>query len=127
MHLKYGHYEIVKLLLGVQGVDATACNNEAIRCASRCGQSEIVEKLLKVQGVDTSADNYQAIFGALANGHEMVLGCGANTGGGQGVDPCAKNNVALRAACRGEHLDVVQYLVLRISKGCKIFMISSCM
>ncbi|KAJ3301548.1 hypothetical protein HDU76_005708 [Blyttiomyces sp. JEL0837] len=149
-----GDLDIVTLLLGIpgvdasamdneairciKGVDATACNNEAIREASINGHTKVVEEVLRVPGI--AANNNAAILGALENDHVMVvrllLGvesvCSLDVGikalefvaskgymdlvkllvEVKGVDAFANDNAALRAACLGQHLDVIRYLAL---------------
>ena len=58
---RYGHVEVVKLLLNDPRVDPSADNNDTIRWASLFGNVEVVKLLLNDPRVDPSADNNDAI------------------------------------------------------------------
>ncbi|KAJ3321432.1 hypothetical protein HDU76_014104 [Blyttiomyces sp. JEL0837] len=104
----YGNAEIVRMLLIVERVNASAQNNEAIVTASTYGNHEVVKVLLSVNGVDATAQNNQAVRSAAALGHWKVVKLLLEV---DRVDPGAANNEAIsRAAFRG-HLEVVRLLL----------------
>ena len=68
---EYGHDNIVKLLIN-HGADVTACDNRAIKSASRRGNYKVV-KLLIDNGADVTTGNNDAIRYANIHGyHEIV-------------------------------------------------------
>ena len=68
-----GDLNEVNRLLQVEGVDATADDNFAIRWASRDGYFKVVNRLLQVEEVDATAYNNDAIGWASQNGHLEVV------------------------------------------------------
>jgi hypothetical protein len=84
---KYGHVEVVNLLLNDPRVDPSFYNNDAIRWASENGQVQVVTLLLKDPRVDPSAYNNHAIRRASENGHVELVKLLLND---PRVDPSAK-------------------------------------
>ncbi|KAJ3329838.1 hypothetical protein HDU76_007032 [Blyttiomyces sp. JEL0837] len=78
--------------LQVPGVDVTANDNEAIRKASSYGRIDIVKILLQNDRVDPAANDHEAVIEASRNGHlevvQLLLG-------DQRVDASAQNNTAI--------------------------------
>ena len=70
---KYGHLQIVKYLLTLEGLDPIARNNRAIRWASSNGNLGVVKYLVTLDGVDPTAFNNIAICWAAENGHLDVV------------------------------------------------------
>ena len=105
---KNGDLNEVNRLLQVEGVDATAHNNFAIRWASYKGHLEVVNRLLQIEGVDATAWNNWAIQAASRNGHLEVVNRLLQI---EGVDATADDNWAIRWASRNGDLEVVNRLL----------------
>ncbi|KAJ3295785.1 hypothetical protein HDU76_006796 [Blyttiomyces sp. JEL0837] len=116
-----GHHEIVKLLVGAEGVNATACN-KAIVIASSSGHVKVLEELLKVPGVDAATRDNEAIRKASRYGYyEVVKAIREASIRGHvkvveellkvhGVDATSKNNEAVVRALTKNHGMVVELL-----------------
>ena len=103
--------QVVKLLLSLpseRGVDPTADNNYAIRCASHNGHLDVVKLLLTYPKVDPTADDNYAIQWASHNGHLEVAKLLLTL---PKVDPSADDNYAIRSSSRMGHLEVVKLLL----------------
>jgi ankyrin repeat protein len=105
---KYGHAEVVRLLLNDPRVDPSAYSNHAIRLASWKGHVEVVKLLLNDPRVDPSDRDNVAIRWASGNGHVEVVKPLLND---PRVDPSADNNCAIRWASRKGHVEVVKILL----------------
>ncbi|KAJ3316624.1 hypothetical protein HDU76_001666 [Blyttiomyces sp. JEL0837] len=103
-----GDIDIVRLLLGVEGIDPTVYENFALAVAVREGHLDIVRLLLSVEGVDPSADDNYALIVAATEGHTETVRLLLSV---DGVDPCAKDNNAIRNAAAEGHADVVELLL----------------
>jgi ankyrin repeat protein len=105
---KYGHHEIVKILLQDPRVDPSDVDNMAIRIASDNGQINIVKLLLQDSRVDPSANDNAAIRCASNNGHINVVKLLLQD---SRVDPSADNNEAIRTSSRYGHYEIVKLLL----------------
>jgi len=89
----FGNLRAVNFLVeNVEGVDAAAYNNFAIRLASANGHLAVVERLLTVEGVDTTALDNEAIRWASRNGHLPVVERLLTV---EGMDAAADDNYAV--------------------------------
>ncbi|KAJ3317138.1 hypothetical protein HDU76_001327 [Blyttiomyces sp. JEL0837] len=105
---RQGCLHVAQFLLGIDGVDPTDCESNALRAASECGHKEIVELLLAVPGIDPSAADNGAIRSAAFNGHVDIVKLLLND---QRVDATACNNEAIRSASRHGHTEIVEQLL----------------
>ncbi|KAJ3320425.1 hypothetical protein HDU76_000307 [Blyttiomyces sp. JEL0837] len=113
----------VRLLLVVDGIDASALDSQAIISASTNGHVEIVKLLLEVEGVDSTAQNNVAFRHAAANGVDVtaddcLLICMARENGyfalagyfasADGLDDIIKCRESFRNACVAGYGDLIQ-------------------
>ncbi|KAJ3306780.1 hypothetical protein HDU76_004757, partial [Blyttiomyces sp. JEL0837] len=73
---EYGHSDIVKLLLGregVEGIDPNDGNLYALRIAAEKGHTEVVKLLLSVEGADANAECNYAIRMASEFGRTEIV------------------------------------------------------
>ncbi|KAJ3330091.1 hypothetical protein HDU76_006448 [Blyttiomyces sp. JEL0837] len=70
---RFGHLQVVKVLLATHRVDPAALNNEAIILASGSGHADVVELLLRTPGVNPTAQNNEAIRQATLTGYSDVV------------------------------------------------------
>ncbi|KAJ3329290.1 hypothetical protein HDU76_008218 [Blyttiomyces sp. JEL0837] len=89
-----GRFDLVKILVGMPGVDASVGDNELLRVACRNGFLEIVKVLVACPNVDVGANGFEAVVLAAQNGHrevaEFLLGLD-----GVEIPEDIKKNVAL--------------------------------
>jgi ankyrin repeat protein len=105
---RYGHIEIVKILLADKRADPSAYNNYAILFASEYGHIEVVKQLLNDKRVDPSENNNYAIRLAARNGHtEIVKMLLAD----KRVDPSDHNNYVIKLAAQNGHIEIVKILL----------------
>jgi ankyrin repeat protein len=114
---EYGHKEIVKFLLTIDGIDINAKNNyhkTALIIAAENGQKEIIELLLTKQGIDINTkDRYlsTALMYAAEKGHKEIAELLLTK---QGIDVNAKNTsyfTALMEAARHGREEIVELLL----------------
>ena len=96
-----GHLDVVKFLVTLPKVDASAYDNYAIRWAAANGHLDVVKYLASLPNVDASANNNYAIYWAAKNGHLEVVKFLVTL---SKVDVSADDNYAIRYAVIGNHL-----------------------
>ncbi|KAJ3266538.1 hypothetical protein HDU76_011927, partial [Blyttiomyces sp. JEL0837] len=89
---------ILKMLLATGGVNPAVVINIAIRHAAMSGDLEIMLEHL----------GNKAIISAAKNGHVEVVRLLMKA---KGVDVNGGDKMALRVACKGEHLEIVRILL----------------
>ena len=105
---RYGHVEVVKLLLMDKRVDPSTHGNYAIRIASDQGYVEVVKLLLQDKRVDPSTHGNYAIRTASSNGYVEVVKLLLMD---KRVDPSARDNYAIRMASIYGHVGIVKLLL----------------
>ena len=107
---RYGHVEVVKLLLEA-GVDPTSNNNKAIKYACGNGHVEVVKLLLKA-GVNPSVSDDYPLRIACENGHLEVVKVLLEWRGpnGEFIDP-SDGEISLGISCKNGHVEVVKVLL----------------
>ncbi|KAJ3333847.1 hypothetical protein HDU76_002568 [Blyttiomyces sp. JEL0837] len=102
-----GYADIVKILLGIKGIDVNVFECAALLEAARNGHREVVRLLLTVDDVFDNLSKNKAFREAAANGHLDVVKFMLEV---EGVNPASANDFALRWAARNGHIDVVKLL-----------------
>ncbi|KAJ3277469.1 hypothetical protein HDU76_010353 [Blyttiomyces sp. JEL0837] len=100
--------DIVKVLLGANGVDKTFYHNEAFRMACKNGHIAIVELLLGYSEVNAAVFNNEAICMASNNGHLNVVKLLLKF---PGVDPAARDNKPIQNPSENGHYEIVKLLL----------------
>ena len=107
---RYGHTEIIKLLMAFDEVDVTTNDNGALKLAAYCGYTEIIKLLMTRGEVDITAEDNCALRVAAQNGHtEIVKLLMARNE----IDVTVENNEALRKAAQNGHTEIVKLLMTR--------------
>ncbi|KAJ3329221.1 hypothetical protein HDU76_008373 [Blyttiomyces sp. JEL0837] len=103
------HLELVKLLMGIPAVAATApSGSRVLSQAAAYGHLDIVRWLLTVPGIHPSAHHYEAIHLAAYEGFFDVLKVLLNV---PGVDATGNSNIALRSSARSGNVDILRMLL----------------
>jgi ankyrin repeat protein len=106
----YGHLEVVRCLI-YHGANVHACNGDSLRWASAHGHLDVVEYLINngaadgwrhLGDADIHAQNESPLYWAANNGHLAVVKRLIKYG--------SNNDLALRCASRGGHLDIAKYI-----------------
>lgn len=137
--VEYGHSKVVQIFLDA-GVDPSADNNYALRCAVDMGNENLVNILLKDERIEPSALHNEAIYKATKKGFvkitELLLNhkrfdpyliredhyallytsmIGFNDKINdllmQGLNPASYNNAAIQLAVKNNHKDIVKTLL----------------
>lgn len=105
---RYGHLEVVRLLLLDKRVDPAALSNDAIRIASQNGHLEVVRLLLADPRVDPAALNNGSILLASKYGYSDVVRLLLSN---NRVNPAALDNYAIQCASDLGYAEVVRLLL----------------